>query len=64
MRLLDQFICLIRDDDAQDLIEYALLASFISLAVMAAVLAFGASVGDLTNGVMGRAWTTISGAGS
>jgi Flp pilus assembly pilin Flp len=46
---------LIQQTDAQDLIEYALLTSLVSLAVMAGVGALGAGVGALSSSVFGRA---------
>lgn len=44
----------IQHTHGQDLIEYALLASLISLAVLSAVLLAGRDVGGLTDGVLGR----------
>ena len=38
---------LLRDDQGQDLIEYALLAGFISLATVAAVTSVGTSLSTL-----------------
>lgn len=37
----------VRDDEGQDLIEYALLAAFIALACVLAMTAVGTSVNDL-----------------
>lgn len=41
---------LVRDDEGQDLIEYALLAGFISLVAVAAITSVGAGI----NGVYGN----------
>lgn len=41
-------------DDGQDLIEYALLASFIAIAVLGAVLAAGQSIGGLWQSVAAK----------
>ena len=46
--LIAQFV---RDEQGQDLIEYALLAGFISLAVVAAVTSVGTSLNTLYSGV-------------
>lgn len=51
-------ISLVRDDQGQDLIEYALLAGFISLATVAAVT----SVGTSLNGVYGSIATKVDSA--
>lgn len=40
------FVRLTRSEDGQDLIEYALLAAFISLTVTASVLALGNRLSD------------------
>ena len=41
---MTRLLSLLRDDDGQDLIEYALLAGFISLATVAAVTSIGTSL--------------------
>lgn len=41
----------IREDGGQDLIEYALLAGFISLAAVAAITAVGTALGGLYSNV-------------
>jgi len=46
--LIAQFV---RDEQGQDLIEYALLAGFISLAVVAVVTNVGTSLNSLYNNV-------------
>ncbi len=52
-------ISLVRDDQGQDLIEYALLAGFISLAAVAGITA----VGTALSGKYNQLSTTVSGAG-
>jgi len=49
--LIAQFV---RDEQGQDLIEYALLAGFISLAVVTAVTQVGTALNGLYNGVSGQ----------
>ncbi len=41
------FYRFIRDDEGQDLIEYALLAGFISLVAVAAIISVGSCVDDV-----------------
>jgi pilus assembly protein Flp/PilA len=50
----------VRDEQGQDLIEYALLAGFISLAVVAAVT----NVGTALNGLYGNVQTKVTDAAS
>lgn len=38
---------LVREDDGQDLIEYALLAAFISLAAVAAITQLGTAINNI-----------------
>jgi len=38
---------LLREDDGQDLIEYALLAAFISLAAVAAITQLGTAINNI-----------------
>jgi len=47
----DLFRRLVREEEGQDLIEYALLAGFISLAVTAMVFAIGGSLNVLYTNV-------------
>jgi pilus assembly protein Flp/PilA len=49
----------VREDEGQDLIEYALLAAFISLAAVAAITALGTAV----NNVYTRVSATLESAG-
>jgi pilus assembly protein Flp/PilA len=43
-----------RDEEAQDLIEYALLVGLISLVAVAAITAAGTSVNDIFNNIAGK----------
>ncbi len=52
-RVLDR---LIQNTEGQDLIEYALLASFISLVAIAAITGFGTGV----NGIWGSVYTQVA----
>jgi len=51
----------LRDDEGQDLIEYALLAALIALAAVVAMQATGTSINDLFNTVSGRLNSSVSG---
>ncbi len=53
---------LIERDEGQDLVEYALLAGLIVLALAAAVVTLGGDIGGLTGSVFGRASSSVSGA--
>ena len=44
---MTRLLSLLRNDDGQDLIEYALLAGFISLATVAAVTSVGTSLSSV-----------------
>lgn len=44
-------IRLFRDDEGQDLIEYALLVAFVGIAVLAAFLAFQDAIGNAYSGM-------------
>jgi pilus assembly protein Flp/PilA len=50
---------LVREDDGQDLIEYALLAAFISLAAVAAITQLGTAI----NNIYTKISNTLDGAG-
>ena len=50
---------LVREDDGQDLIEYALLAAFISLAAVAAITQLGTAI----NNIYTKISNTLEGAG-
>ena len=51
---------LAREDDGQDLIEYALLAAFISLAAVAAITQLGTAI----NNIYTKISSTLDSAGS
>jgi len=51
----------LRDDEGQDLIEYALLAALIALAAVVAMTATGTSINSLFNAVSGRLNSSVSG---
>jgi len=57
--LIAQFV---RDDQGQDLIEYALLAGFISLVVVGAVTAVGTSLSSFYTTVSGKVDDAAAGA--
>lgn len=50
---------LVREEDGQDLIEYALLAAFISLAAVAAITQLGTAI----NNIYTKISSTLDGAG-
>ena len=50
---------LVREEDGQDLIEYALLAAFISLAAVAAITQLGTAI----NNIYTKISSTLEGAG-
>jgi pilus assembly protein Flp/PilA len=50
-----------RNDEGQDLIEYALLAALIALAAVVAMQATGTSINGLFNTVSGRLNSSVSG---
>lgn len=54
---------LIRDEEAQDMIEYALLAGFISLVAVTAITQISAGVGNVYNNLNTQV-KKIPGAGS
>jgi len=51
----------LRDDEGQDLIEYALLAALIALAAVVAMTATGTSINDVFNTISGRLNSSVSG---
>ena len=59
--LLNRFV---RDEQGQDLIEYALLAGFISLVAVAAITATGTSLNTLFEGVSDQVDAAAGAAGS
>jgi Flp pilus assembly pilin Flp len=55
---------LIHDEQGQDLIEYALLATFVSLVAIAGATVLGNSLNNWYNAVAGRVNTAAGTAGS
>ena len=51
----------LRDDEGQDLIEYALLAALIALAAVVAMTATGTSINGVFNSISGRLNSSVSG---
>ena len=49
--LANTLLALVRDDGGQDLIEYALLAGFVSLLVVAVVTNLGVAVNGIYSGI-------------
>ena len=52
--LITRLRMLVRNEEAQDLIEYALLVGLISLVAVAAITAAGTSVNDIFNNIAGK----------
>lgn len=50
----------VRDDEGQDLIEYALLAAFIALACVLAMTAVGTGVNDLFTSIQNKLTTAAA----
>jgi pilus assembly protein Flp/PilA len=55
---------LVRDEDGQDLIEYALLATFVSLVAIAGATLLGTALNNWYSAVSDRVNTAATGAGS
>jgi len=51
--MTDVFLRFIRDEEGQDMIEYALLASFISIVAIVAIKAIGPLVLAIYNAIVG-----------
>ncbi len=49
--LMNNLLSLVRDDGGQDLIEYAILAGFVSLLVVAVVTNLGVAVNGIFGGI-------------
>ena len=49
--LINNLLSLVRDEDGQDLIEYAILAGFVSLIVVAVVTNLGVAVNGIFSGI-------------
>jgi pilus assembly protein Flp/PilA len=54
MKLMDRLISLVRKDEAQDLIEYALLVGLISLVAVAALQLTGNSVNNIFTAIQAK----------
>ena len=54
----------VREDHGQDLIEYALLAGFISLVAVVAITSVGTGVNNVYNNIDGQVKTIPAGTGS
>ena len=61
---LSFFNRLVRDEQGQDLIEYALLATFVSLVAIAGATALGSSLNNWYNTVSNRVATAAASAAS
>jgi pilus assembly protein Flp/PilA len=56
-RYVEFFSRVVREEEGQDLVEYAILLAFIALACVVAVTALGTSISNL----MGRVATAVDG---
>jgi pilus assembly protein Flp/PilA len=54
MKLMDRLIAFVRKDEAQDLIEYALLVGLISLVAVAALQLTGNSVNNIFTAIQAK----------
>jgi pilus assembly protein Flp/PilA len=63
MKGMDRVKNLVRNDEAQDLIEYALLVGLISLVAVAALILTGTQVNEIFNQIAGKL-TSAAGGGS
>jgi pilus assembly protein Flp/PilA len=54
MRLIDRLVSFVRKDEAQDLIEYALLVGLISLVAVAALQLTGNSVNNIFTAIQAK----------
>ena len=64
MKWMDRVKSLVRNDEAQDLIEYALLVGLISLVAVAALILTGTQVNNIFNQIAGKLTTAAGGSGS
>jgi len=60
MELMNRLISFVRKEDAQDLIEYALLVGLISLVAVAALTLTGNSVHNIFTAIQGKLATAAS----
>jgi pilus assembly protein Flp/PilA len=54
MKLINRFITFVKKDEAQDLIEYALLVGLISLVAVAALTLTGTNVNAIFNSIQAK----------
>jgi pilus assembly protein Flp/PilA len=54
MQLMNYVKSFVRDEEGQDLLEYALLVALIALVAVVAVTAAGGSVRDIFNNIAGQ----------
>jgi len=54
MKWMDRLLTFVRKDDAQDLIEYALLVGLISLVAVAALTLTGTNVNAIFNSIQAK----------
>ena len=60
MKLIDRVVSFVRNDEGQDLIEYALLVGLISLVAVAALQLTGNSVNNIFTAIQGKLATAAS----
>jgi pilus assembly protein Flp/PilA len=60
-RMLTAAARFVRNDEGQDLIEYALLAALIALAAVVAMQATGTSINGVFNSISGQLGSAVSG---
>jgi len=60
MKLMDRLISFVRKEEAQDLIEYALLVGLISLVAVAALQLTSTSINNIFNTIAGKLTTAAS----
>jgi pilus assembly protein Flp/PilA len=60
MKLMDRLMAFLRTDEAQDLIEYALLVGLISLVAVAALQLTGNSVNNIFTAIQGKLATAAA----
>ena len=63
-RLKDLAVRLVHDEDGQDLIEYALLATFVALVAIAGATLLGTALNGWFTSISSRVGSASSGAGS
>ena len=63
-RLKDLAVRLFRDETGQDLIEYALLATFVALVAIAGATLLGTALNGWFSSIAGKVDSAASGAGS